>query len=234
MSGPEYAELVAEGERPGARPDWERYSEDTDGYWYVPYCDPSQFENFWDWFDELVDMWFDRGPLFVYPNDTPPVPPLPPEFLLEVATDVLVLPEPVFGRNPMDAENGGTLVNLETWLWVESDVARSGSLTVTAGSGPHAQSVSIEIAMSDVKFSAASAGSVTCTDGGIPWTQGAQSDCFLQFGRRSSGETVTAAATWTGSWSHNGVPQGELEPVPVQWQTDVVVMEAQAVVTRVR
>jgi hypothetical protein len=230
MTGVEYHDhVVATGGQDDAHPDWERRRAE-EGRWCTGYCDSELFPHH-NAYDVTSLEWSQRR-VWVPRGESPPVPELDPEELLQAAMDQdsMRLPEPKFGWNPMDRDNGGTLVNLDTWFYLQGEVPTVGEITASVPG----QSVTVELALSSVEYSAAGAGSVSCDGGGIPWSQGAESECVLYFARRSSGEPVRAEAAWSGSWSYNGVPQGDLEPLAIRWTGEVPVMEAQAVVTRVR
>ncbi len=209
-------------------PGYKQHKNDSEGHWYGSACSSETFENIDDFF-EYSQQWFAEHPsVYVPGGGQPPIPPIPPEVLLEAATDALTIPEPEFVWSPQLVDGQGTLVNLDTWFWLD-DYPTEG--TVTASAGP--STVTVDLTLDDVQYSSAEAGSVTCADGGSPWQEGASSDCRLVFPRASDATTVAANAAWSGTWSYNGVPQGAIDPVSADWETSFPVREAGAVVTDV-
>lgn len=240
-SGKEYYEGIEDGTITGAGSDeaeagtwkpnagYEQHKDDTKGHWYHPSCTmlDGMFDSF-DQFDRFAESFFDENPgIYVEDGGTPPVPPVPPEVLLQAAQEAMTMPEPVFDHNPRRAADEATLVNLDTWFWLE-DARESGEVTATAGPN----SVTVEATLQDVRFVGENAGAVSCDGTGVRWRPGAASDCFLQFVRAGS-NGVTASSTWGLTWSFNGAPMGTLDAVGNTWSADVDVVESQALVTEV-
>ena len=112
------------------------------------------------------------------PASSPPIPPIPGEVLLAAAMEAITVPDPEFVWNPQERSGDGSVVNLDTWFWLENDLPTEGS--VTAQAGPW--SATVELSLSNVEYYSADAGSVVCADGGTEWTPTAgQSDCTLTF-----------------------------------------------------
>jgi hypothetical protein len=208
---------------------YKEHKDDTEGNWYFRMCSSANFDGDIAAFFDYAQEWFDsHGPVFVPPGGSPPIPPIPPEILLQAAEESMTVPDPVFDWNPRRAADQGTLVNLPTWFWLDPDTPTSGSVTASAGPS----SVTVDLALTNVEYHADTAGSVVCDDGGTPWSPGASSDCTLTFGRAGADE-VSASTRWDGTWSYNGAPQGALDPIGASWSTDLVVSEVQSVVTGV-
>lgn len=229
--------INCQGSREAENGDWkpfEGYEKYKDlgpegGYWYFPGCsnswvpDMSPAE-----FDAYVEDYFARyDGAFVRPGETPPTPPVPPEILLMAAQEAMEVPEPEFEYNPDASGPFDTLVNMDTWFWL-SDPTQEGSVTATAGQN----SVTVDATLSDVTFSATNAGAVPCEGTGVEWSQGASSECTLAFDRAGSSE-VTADTQWTLTWSFNGTPQGDIDPLSSSFTQPVVVAESQALVNQV-
>ncbi|WP_244931549.1 hypothetical protein [Nocardioides sp. W7] len=238
-TGKEYFEGVKEGSISGAgsdeadRGEWKPYAgyqqhkDDTEGHWYFAGCQNVN-DLPWDDFEAFAENFFDtHDGVYVEAGGAPPVPPVPPEVLLMAAQQAMTIPEPAFEFNPDAAGAFDTLVNLDTWFWL-SDPAQSGSVTATAGTN----SVTVEAALADVVFSAPDAGAVPCAGTGVAWQPGGSSECVLAFRRAGTAE-VTADTQWTVSWTFNGQPQGEVDPLSARFTQSVGVAESQSLVTAV-
>jgi hypothetical protein len=212
-------------------PNYEKYRNDTKGHWYGSSCSSETFGDDLDAFFDYSDEWFaEHESVYVPDGQQPPVPPVPPEVLLQAAQEAMTLPEPTFDWNPKIAGGGASLVNLDTWFWVDGANPQTGTVTASAGGN----SVTVDAALDGVEFASPTAGAVTCADGGTPWSPGtAGSDCALTFTRADAATPVTATSVWTLTWSANGVPQGQLEAMSASAQGDVPVQESQALVREV-
>lgn len=240
MTGQEYFEWVESGRaardwyRMGGgsgayepRPGYRQHKGDTEGHWYGGMCSSGGFEDLDEFFDFADDWFADNESVYVEPGGEPPVPPVPPEVLREAAQEAVTLPEPEFVWNPKRRADTGTVVNLDTWFWLEPDAPTSGSVSATAGTN----TATVEFGLTNVDYVSATAGSVACEDGGTVWSIGGSSDCVLTFPQESAGERVDANASWGGSWSFNGTPQGELDPIAADWTTTFPVASVQSLVT---
>lgn len=211
-------------------PGYQKHKDDTEGHWYTPGCSMTdQFEDFDD-FDSFAQEYFLTYPhTYVEAGETPPVPPVPPEILLAAAQEAMEVPQPAFEHNPDVAGAFDTLVNFDTWFWLE-DPTQTGSVTATAG----ANSVSVDAELEDVRFSASGTpGSVQCDGTGVPYAPGATSSCTMRFARAGDID-VTAQTLWGATWSYNGQPQGALdEPLRGDFTDTVGVAQSQTLVTGV-
>lgn len=241
MTGQEYAEYAdgsAESDwlhmNPDSGPykprtDYKKHKDDTKGHWYGPVCSSGNFDGDLDKFFDFAQTWFDKNEaIYVEENQSPPIPPIPPEMLLEAAQEAMTLPEPTFNWNPKTNAGAATLVNVDTWLWL-NDSVDSGTITASAGSN----SVSVDAKLDQVKFSAPTAAPVACADAGTAWSPGATSDCVLTFRRSNTATPVTATSSWSLTWTSNGEPQGALDPVTAAQTAPIKVDEMQTVVTEV-
>ncbi len=212
-------------------PGYEKHRNDTDGHWYSSQCSSETFGDDLDAFFDYTEQWFARNPSVYVPNgQQPPVPPVPPEVLLQAAQDAMTLPEPTFDWNPKIAGGGASLVNLDTWFWVDGSHPSSGTVSASAGGN----TVQVTADLDGVEFAAPTAGAVTCPDGGSPWSPStATSDCTLTFTRADSATPVSATSVWSLGWSFNGAPQGQLEAMSASAQGQVPVRESQALVRSV-
>jgi hypothetical protein len=212
-------------------PGYEKHRNDTKGHWYSSSCSSETFGDDLDAFFDYANEWFaENESVYVPDGEQPPIPPIPPEILLQAARDAMTLPEPTFDWNPKLAGGGASLVNLDTWFWVDGDHPDTGTVTASAGGN----SVTVNADLDGVEFAAPTAGAVTCADGGSPWSPATPaSDCTLTFTRSDAATPVTATSVWTLSWTANGVPQGQLEAMSASAQGEVPVQESQALVREV-
>jgi hypothetical protein len=242
FTGKEYAEWVDSGEaariwrQTGGEgpfephPGYQQYKDDDEGHWYGSVCSSETFEDLDDFF-EFADEWFrTHESVYVEAGETPPIPPIPGEVLLAAAMESITVPDPEFVWNPQERRGNGSVVNLDTWFWLDGDLPTEGS--VTASAGPW--SATVELSLSNVEYYSADAGSVVCEDGGTEWTPAAgDSDCTLTFTRPSHAATVEASARWDGTWSYNGAPQGAIDPLTSEWEFAFPVYEIGSTVTEV-
>lgn len=160
-------------------------------------------------------------------------PPVPIEDLLAQARRTLDPPDPqVQSSPPLDRLR--TLVQIETWLWVDpvttydSEPATAGFVTVTA----HAEYGGTTFDMGDGT-------TIDCATPGTPWSKRAErrgGDCFHIY-TRSSGKQPgqkyqgSATTTWNYWWAINGVAQGDLDPEAKVATFEAQVHQVQAVGT---
>jgi hypothetical protein len=197
---------------------------DEDGAYWSPVCESTTFGDDLDGFFKYAEEWFKgRKTMWVPAGQQPPTPPVPPTVLRDAALKVMTLPEPTFDWNPK-ANGGESVVNLDTWFWLDDNVA-SGDVTATAGGN----SVTVTAQRESVTFSAPTAGAVDCADGGTAWAPGAHSDCVLYYRQASSGTPTTAHAHWGLTWSFNGQPQGALDPMDAEQTENIGVFEVQTI-----
>ncbi|MEP7091719.1 MAG: hypothetical protein ABI776_16590 [Nocardioidaceae bacterium] len=212
-------------------PGYESHKDDTAGHYYGGMCSSATFGSNLDAFFAFANDWFAKhGDVWVPAGGQPPVPPVPPQVLLAAAQKAMTLPEPTFDWNPKAQGAGASLVNLDTWFWLDDGVA-TGSVTATAGTN----SVTVTATRESVSFSSPTAGGVDCNDGGTAWSRGATSACTLSFQHASdaAGAPVTSRAHWGLSWTSNGAPQGALAPVDATQVDNVRVIEVQGLVNSV-
>ncbi len=250
MTGKEYYEYVTSGQQaadnyhygenqsPGRG--YELYKDDILGHWYGGMCSSANWpdQNDMDGFFAYVDEFFATHPIEYVPDtQTPPVPPVPPVLLREVAIKNLTLPDPKLDWNPKRIGNQGTLVNLDTWFWLDNAPT---TLSVQAAAGGNAASVTATFNGMDI--SAPGEAPLSCTGPGTRYTPTAHTTtCALAFSRASSAlgaeaTPVTVKTTWTATWAANGVNQGPItpQPAPVTATTNILVDEVQTLVTSVR
>ena len=245
LTGKEYYEWVESGqmaleafhanETVTPYPGYEEHKDDPD-FWYAGACSSANWPDQSDMagFNAFVLQFYnDNKPVFVPVGQTPPQPAVPPELLRDIAFGNLHLPDPDLNWNPKLRGNQGTLVNLNTWFWLDRAPT---TLTVNAAAGGNNASVTATFGGMDI--TAPSERPLTCDGPGTPYTAGAASTCDLAFSRASSAlgteaTPVTVTTRWTGTWEANHVPQGALtrQPDPVTANADIRVDEVQTLVT---
>ena len=209
-------------------PGWREHKDDDEGRWWTPTCRyTGQFSDYDEWDDFSGDYFLSYPQTFLQPGEQPPMPPVPPEMLLQAAQEAMEVPAPDFEYNPDAAGPFDTLVNMDTWFWL-SDPTQDGSVTASAGG----DSVRVDATLADVTFSAPEAGAVPCEGTGVEWQQGSSSECTLAF-EQAGANDVTADTQWTLEWSYNGAPQGAVDPLSATFTEPVVVAESQALVNDV-
>jgi len=215
---------------------YEQYKDDAQGHWYGAMCTSANWPNQDDiaGFNSFVLEFFATHPsVYVPANETPPRPPVPPALLRDIALNNLRLPDPRLDWNPKLRGNQGTLVNLDTWFWLDSAPT---TLRVHAAAGGN--EASVIATFGGMKITAPSEKPLNCDGPGTPYTAGAQTNCALAFGRASTAlgaeaTPVTVTTKWTGTWAANGANQGPLprQPDPVTATADIRVDEVQTLVT---
>jgi hypothetical protein len=219
------------------RPGYEKYKDDDLGHWYGGMCSSANWpdQNDMPGWGDFVDQFFAAHPAVYVPADqTPPTPPVPPELLRDIAINNLTLPDPELDWNPRRTGNQGTLVNLDTWFWLDNAPA---TLQVHAAAGGNEATVTATFAGMDI--TAPGEAPLSCAGSGVAYTSGAQTTtCALAFSRASvalgaEATPVTVQTRWTGTWAANGVDQGPLtpQPAPVTATVDIHVDEVQTLVT---
>lgn len=244
-TGKEYYDYVKSGQ---AKTDWEHTDGRIDGTPFTPYpgylehkddttgsffgglCDSGNYDGGIDGFFEFANAWFaTHKSVYVLAGQQPPIPPVPPELLVEAATRAMTLPLPLFDHNPKAGAGAFTLVNLPTWFWLDNPTTTG---TVTASIPGSAAVVTATLA--SAVFTSPRAGSVSCGGTGVRWTPGATSDCTLTFPHQSPGEQVTARTSWALHWIYNGQlghREGNLAAIGSEDTAGVPVEEAQAINT---
>ncbi|AYY11478.1 hypothetical protein EF847_00805 [Actinobacteria bacterium YIM 96077] len=137
---------------------WEDYENDDEGYWWTGNCSSARFESdVIGEFADYVDEWFEENPpMYVEPGDPEPVPDVPPEVLVEYAHEAMELPEPEVSWNPKRDGDGATLVNIDTWFWLDDGPVE---LEVHAEAGGN--TATVQATLGEISFSAPSAASVS-------------------------------------------------------------------------
>jgi hypothetical protein len=201
MSGQEYATWWAYGlaaqQMPGFwRSDWgtgfadyPAHASDTAGAWYVPSCNQSRWTGSPDAYAGYETAYYAaHHPVYVEATDPAPTPEMDPAVLAQIAYDSMDLPKGTIRWNP-SVDGGATVVNLDTWVWVEG-APTSVSVTAQIPSGTWAR---VDAQLAGLQLSAPGADPATCPDTGVAWSPGAKTtSCSLVFFRSSANQPVKA------------------------------------------
>jgi hypothetical protein len=223
-----------------ALPDYEEHAAKgpDEGGWYGPWCRDGVDGAFvLTYLESHPARFFEKGEAL--PSAAQEV---EPHILAEAAYEAMELPKGTVRWNPSLNGSGATLVNWETWVWVE-DAARTATVRATLPSGPWAQ---VDAVIERVEVTAPGADPVTCEDLGVPWTaeqDAAGTTCAITFHRSSANQTVkgdrehpSATMEVTTVWSASWTSWLDATPVPLGTRSTMVtaevpVAEAQSVVT---
>lgn len=181
------------------------------GTWYLPECDSSAQ-------GKLAQFTAENPPALVGPGGlpAPPVPLVDLKLLEAVARDAMTLPKPVINYNPRSGAAAQTYVNVPggTWFWATpsdgKDALKTGGERSVTASVP-GRSVTVTARIDSITFKTTGvtkngSTTVSCPDGGKPYTAGAAStasSCMLDYARSSGLGTyqVTSAVAWSASSS---------------------------------
>jgi hypothetical protein len=174
-----------------------------------------------------------RAPVWI-PDAQPGAPPSPAQ-LAEQARSQLLLPSPRIMANPVEEQ----LVNLPTWLWLDS--ASWGARSATAQ--VPGVSVTAVARPTWVSWSMGDGTSVTCSGQGSPFPAGgdagaASPDCGHTYRISSARQNsqafpVTATVHWSVTWWGAG-QRGTFPDLTTSTSTQFRVAEAQALGTGMR
>jgi hypothetical protein len=228
-------------ERNVALPLFQDHKDDDAGAWWYPACHPDR------WVGSIADLlvlqaaWdAANDPVFV-PAGTavPVVAVVPPEVLAKAAYESMDLPKGLIRWNPSLQGTGATVVNMETWVWIEGGPTQ---VSVTARVGD--MWARVDAVLGGLKLTAPGAHPASCPDSGVPWTaQTNGTTCSLVFYRSSANQpvkpglsvptaTLTATASWAASWVSSVNPTPTVLPAQdVTTTADVPVAEIQSLVT---
>jgi hypothetical protein len=220
-------------------PGYEQYKDDTKGHWYGGMCSSADYDGDLDEFFDFSDGWFEsHKAVYVPENQNPPVPPVPVGLLRKVAFDALTVPAPEIDWNPKHNGDLGTLVNIDTWVWLKDrDLAdRKPNLYVRASVNSMEGEISAQVNadLQTMTVTGPNGESTVCEKGGVKYVAGAAGGCTIRFQKASPGNgtsPVTVDTAWNTTWLANGVLQGptteQLDPAPAT--TNIRILEVQAV-----
>jgi len=218
-------------------PGYEAYATDAAGHWYDAVC------RFDAPADQATAYRASHPAVFVLASQ--PVPAaqadVAPAVLAQVAFEAMDLPHGVIRWNPTLEGSGATVVNMDTWVWVEG-APTTVSVTAQVPSGTWAQ---VDATLDHLDLTAPGADPVSCNDNGVAWAKGATStSCSIVFYHSSANQpvktgqtlptvTLTATGSWTATWFSSLDPTRAALP-PAQdltTTTEIPVAEIQALVT---
>lgn len=164
----------------------------------------------------------------------PEAPDIDPEELARQALASARIPSPGIGMSPDPGR--GSVVNVETWLWMDGGAWAPVSATTSAGP----VSVTATATPEEVVWDMGNGDAVSCAGPGTPYEADRpdaeqQPSCSYTYRRGSAGApgsafTVTATVTWRVTWAATGAPGGGgLGTVSSSSSTQVRVGEIQAV-----
>jgi hypothetical protein len=214
-------------------PGYEQYKDDDKGHWYSGMCSSETFGDLGEFFKYSDDWFAQHGTVYVQAGQQPPIPPVPPELLRNVAFDEMAVPTPHLDWNPKHTGDAASVVNLDTWVWLRD---RRNNLYVEASVSSAAGRISarVDADLTGMTVSAPNAETVECEGSGVPYSPGATGECSIRFSKASPGQSstpVTVKTNWHTTWLANGVAQGDtpkqLDPPP--GNTPIRVLEIQAV-----
>ncbi|WP_308807244.1 hypothetical protein [Actinomyces sp. 594] len=167
-------------------PDYESYADDTEGYWYTPFCDPRYMaEDDERDFSEIQDAYVaDHDPVYVPAGQAAPEPEIDGATLAQAAWDAVTIPTATIGYNPMVGDVGATIVGMDTWVWATGDTPKEVTVTATAGSTTATITATAKWLTLQPKD-----GTAKCTSFGIPWSEDNDAkgtDCKIIFNRSSA------------------------------------------------
>jgi hypothetical protein len=159
-----------------------------------------------------------------------------PAELASEAYRSLALANPVPDYNPRHRQDrpDGTVVGVDSWLWV--DQLSTGSKSATATAAPNSATVTASAV--SVSFDPGDGTPlVSCPGGGtryVPGGAGETSSCVHRYVNSSAAAPggvfrLTATVTWSASWQGSGGTGGALPDRTVSGAVDVQVDELQAV-----
>ncbi len=219
---------------------WKGHETDTAGAWWVPQCSDANWSGTREEFVAYRNAYSAaHDPVYVEAGQAPPVGEVSPEVLAQIAYESMDLPEGVIRWSPSLQGRGLTVVNADTWVWVEG-APTSVAVTAQIASGSWAR---VDANVVGMELSAPGADAASCADTGTAWSAGATASCSIRFTRSSANQpvkagqtlptsTLTAGATWQATWvsSLDAAPR----PLPNQSITttaEIPVAEIQSVVT---
>src|SRR5450759_3096716 len=147
---------------------YQTHATDTAGAWYIPSCDQSRWTGLADAYAAYRDAYFaTHNPVYVEATDPVPTPAVDPAVLAQIAYDSMDLPHGTIRWNP-SLRGGATVVNMDTWVWVENAPTRV-SVTAQIAAGTWAR---VDAQLTGLQLSAPGADPATCPDTGVAWSPG--------------------------------------------------------------
>lgn len=213
---------------------YEKYKDDTEGHWWGGICSSGNFDGPIKEFFTFSNAFFKDHPFTYIPAGQPvPVPPVPPAVLRDAAVAEMELPAPKIDWNPKRSGTAGTLVNLDTWVWL-TDRRDNLFVRATANTLGGATFAQVDVALDTMTVSAPGADTAECAGPGVPYSPSATGECAIRFTRASAsaaGTPVTTKTSWLGTWFGTGIAQQPLptQPTAPDSVTPIRVTEVQAI-----
>lgn len=218
--------LDAYGAAGGVHPGFEQYATDTEGRWYEPVCSaivPTE---------ELIAYFQSHQAVFVHPGDPAPAvdEAVDPQVLAQVAATHMDIPTGTIRWNPTLSGSGATLVNTDTFVWIE-DATTAVQVTASV----RGLAATVEAHLTSMSLAAPNADTTTC-----PYTDGTTTGtCVIVFTRSTAGmlvkagqtqptATLTATATWEATWTST------LDPTPRALDTQTLTTTAEVPVAEIQ
>jgi hypothetical protein len=156
-----------------------------------------------------------------------------PVVLAQQAISAQSLPLPQIATSP--SSGAGAIVNLPTWLWIDS----AQWSTVTATAAVDGFSVTATASPTAVTWSMGDGKSVTCNGPGTAYNPGLpdsaqRTTCSYSYAKSSASQpndryTITASVQWQTTWQASDGTSGQLDTISRSSVTDLTVREIQAV-----
>jgi len=242
-SGQATKEASVHGGRPeidgiikGMYPDYGSHAQDTEGYWYTPWCsweyyngdDPTEFH-------KLAGDFYSNGPVWVPAGGTPPDPVIDGATLARAAWDAVTIPTATIGYNPTVGQSRATIVGMDTWIWATGDTPKEVRVTATAG--PVTATITATASRLTLQ---PKDGTASCTGFGIPWTQDNDTkgtDCIIVFDRSSAHfkdntTPVDVKVSYTITYTATDGATGTMNTHTTTTTTNIPVAEIQTLNTR--
>ena len=211
-------------------PHFEVQATETTGLWYQVTCASSVPTE-----EYLADIAAHPG-VYVMPGQPAPAVEegIDPAVLAQAAVEHMQLPTGTIRWKIRSAGSGATVVNVDTWIWVQDAATR---VEVTA-SVPGVSST-VQATLASMALSARGADPDPLPDLGTAYTaEATATTCSILFTRSSAGQpvqagqtqptfTLTASATWAATWTSS------LDPTPRDLGTQTVTTTAQIPVAEI-
>ncbi|MDU0349722.1 hypothetical protein [Actinomyces sp. MRS3W] len=221
----------------GMYPDYESYADDTEGYWYTPWCSLEYFsgDDFSEFNEISGEFYASNGPVYVPAGQAAPEAVIDGATLARAAWDAITIPTATIGYNPTVGERRATIVGMDTWIWATGDTPSQVTVTATAGS-----TTATVIAAAGGLDLEPTDGEAFCTGFGVPWTEQNDrvgTDCVIVFDRSSahlegSVTPVEVSVGYAASYTASDGATGFLGTHTTETTTTIPVAEIQTLNTR--
>ena len=217
-------------------PDYDSYADDTEGYWYKPWCDwkyyngddPMEYQ-------KLFAEFTSNGPVYVPAGQAAPEPVIDGATLARAAWDAVTIPTATIGYNPSYGSMRATIVGWDTWVWATGDTPKEVRVTATAG--PVSATVTATASRLTLQ---PKDGTAKCTGFGIPWSEDNDrlgTDCVIVFDRSSahfkdSVTPVDVKVSYAITYSATDGATGTMNTHTTSTTTTIPVAEIQTIIVQ--